>query len=57
MKLFAKGPEGKDEKPGSLAGEVVFVAADKDVKVWKKAGEWYVLSCLAIIREALQANG
>jgi hypothetical protein len=40
--LFPRGPEDKEEKPGALAGEIVFVASTKDVKDWKRAGEWYV---------------
>ena len=47
MKLFPPDPASKkkekEETTGSLAGEVIFVASNKDVRDWKKAGEWCVL--------------
>lgn len=50
MKLFPPDPASKkkekEETTGSLAGEVVFVASNKDVRDWKKAGEWCVLCVL-----------
>lgn len=43
VSLFPLGPSGKEEKAGALVGEVIYVASNKDVKDWKKAGEWCVL--------------
>lgn len=40
VKLFPRGPTEKEDKPNALVGEVVYLATSKDVKDWKKAGEW-----------------
>ena len=51
VKLFPPGP-GKDEaKDGGLAGEIIYVATTRDVKDWKKAGEWCVYPPSPILNE------
>jgi hypothetical protein len=40
VKLFPKGPNEKADKVGGLVGEVIMIASNKDVKDWKKAGQW-----------------
>lgn len=45
VRLFPPNPDPKAaekerEKIGSLAGEIIHVASNKDVKDWKRAGEW-----------------
>ena len=45
VRLFPPNPDPKaaekeKENKGALAGEIIHVASNKDVKDWKRAGEW-----------------
>lgn len=40
VKLFPPDPKGKGDGEGRLVGEIVQVLSDKEVREFKKAGEW-----------------